>query len=103
VWQVPLRLAWSSTIHKSQGQSISKVDISLDSKVFECGQAYVAVSRVRSLSGLRFSSFEPSVIRSDPCVLDFYKYPYSGQRVAVLDAARRRMGAEPAAKRARSF
>ena len=104
VWQVPLRLAWSSTIHKSQGQSISKVDISLDSKVFECGQAYVAVSRVRSLQGLRFSAFEPSVIRSDPCVLDFYKYPFSTQRAAVLDAARRRMlgsvlGNEP--KRAR--
>lgn len=84
VWQVPLKLAWSSTIHKSQGMSISRVDICLDRKVFEEGQAYVAVSRARSLAGLRFSAFEPSVIRSNPDVLAFYAYPYSTLRLGIL-------------------
>jgi ATP-dependent DNA helicase PIF1 len=88
VWQVPLKLAWSSTIHKSQGMSISRVDICLDRKVFEEGQAYVAVSRARSLGGLRFSAFEPSVIRSNPEVLAFYAYPYSTLRLSVLESAR---------------
>lgn len=101
VWQVPLKLAWASTIHKSQGMSISRVDISLDRKVFEEGQAYVAVSRVRSLQGLRFSAFEPSVIRANADVQAFYAYPFSLQRESVLEAARKRMGCESETKRAR--
>lgn len=102
VWQVPLKLAWASTIHKSQGMSISRVDVALDSKVFEEGQAYVAVSRVRSLQGLRFSAFEPSVIRANADVLAFYAYPFSLQRESVLEAARKRMGCESSeSKRAR--
>lgn len=104
VWNVPLRLAWSSTVHKSQGLSLNKTDICLDSSVFEEGQAYVAVSRVRTLEGLRFSAFDPRVIRANPDVLQFYSYNYDIQRAAVLEAVRARLLGESKAlplKRAR--
>lgn len=90
-WQIPLKLAWSTTIHKSQGMSLSYVDINLDSSVFEEGQAYVAISRVRSLEGLRFSCFSENVIRANPHVISFYNYPFSTQREAVLEMARKRL------------
>merc|ERR1712034_36950 len=59
------------SIHKSQGMSIEKVDLSLG-KVFTYGQAYVALSRVTSLEGLRLASFSGSVVRAHPKVIRFY-------------------------------
>jgi len=71
--QLPLRLSWAITIHRSQGMSLDFADVDLGRDVFAPGQGYVALSRVRTLDGLRLSRFEPSGIRADPEVVEWYR------------------------------
>jgi len=72
VTQIPLIYAWAVTIHKAQGATLDAADIDAGGDIFECGQTYVALSRVRSLSGLFLSSFDVSKIRLNRKVLEFY-------------------------------
>ena len=73
VGQVPLCLAWALTIHKIQGATLSMADIDVGTQIFECGQTYVALSRVQSLEGLYLSAYNPSRIRINLIVEEFYK------------------------------
>lgn len=72
---IPLKLAWATTIHKSQGLSLDCVEILLDMTIFAEGQAYVAVSRARTLEGLSFKAFRKEAIRSSSLVQEFYSTP----------------------------
>jgi ATP-dependent DNA helicase PIF1 len=71
-WHMPLKLAWATTVHKSQGQSLDCVRANLDSTIFEDGQAYVAVSRARTLEGLTLTAFDPKSVRANEAVKQFY-------------------------------
>ena len=72
VSQVPLILAWALTIHKSQGATLDAAEIDVGSGIFECGQTYVALSRVKNLDGLYLTSFDASKIRINRKVKEFY-------------------------------
>jgi len=72
VSQVPLILAWALTIHKAQGATLDIAEVDAGSGIFECGQTYVALSRVKSLEGLYLSSFDAKRIRINKKVQDFY-------------------------------
>ena len=73
VSQLPLILAWALTIHKSQGATLDVAEVDAGSNIFECGQTYVALSRVKSLEGLYLSSFDASKIKINRKVQEFYK------------------------------
>jgi ATP-dependent exoDNAse (exonuclease V) alpha subunit len=62
VWQIPLRLAWAITIHKSQGMSLDAAEIDLG-KSFDFGMGYVALSRVRRLSSIRLLGINENALR----------------------------------------
>jgi ATP-dependent DNA helicase PIF1 len=71
--QIPLRLSWSITSHKVQGSSLDCALVDLGTSNFEFGQAYVSLSRVRSIDALYVHDFNPTVFRAHPKVVEFYK------------------------------
>ena len=72
IGQIPLCLAWALTIHKIQGATLSIAEMDLGNSVFEYGQTYVALSRIKSLEGLYLSAFQPKRIKANPLVKEFY-------------------------------
>lgn len=69
--QIPLALSYAMSIHKSQGQTLSRVRVDLG-RVFEKGQAYVALSRATSLEGLEILNFQPGRVTAHPKVLEWW-------------------------------
>lgn len=70
--QIPLRLAWAITAHKSQGMTLDKVRVYL-AKSFEYGQAYVALSRARTVEGLFIADGSRASIKAHPKAVEFYQ------------------------------
>lgn len=70
--QIPLRLAWAITIHKSQGMSLDHAEIDL-SQAFIQGMGYVALSRVRTLAGIKLMGLNRMALEVNPAITEFDK------------------------------
>nr|POE85068.1 atp-dependent dna helicase pif1 [Quercus suber] len=92
--QVPLILAWALSIHKAQGQTLERVKVDLG-KVFEKGQAYVALSRATSMAGLQVLNFDPRKVNAHDRVRNFYA------NLSKVENLEKAMADDPALKKAR--
>lgn len=84
--QVPLKLAWAITVHKSQGMTLDAAEMDL-SDAFEPGMGYVALSRVRSLSGLNLLGLNETALSVHPKILDRDNAFQSQSKVATQHLA----------------
>lgn len=71
--QIPLKLAYAITIHKAQGATLDCALVDVGPATFEYGQAYVALSRARSLDALYIHDIDPGAFRAHPTVKAFYE------------------------------
>ncbi|PCD30849.1 hypothetical protein AU210_010520 [Fusarium oxysporum f. sp. radicis-cucumerinum] len=99
--QLPLILAWALSIHKAQGQTLERVKVNLG-RVFEKGQAYVALSRATTQDGLQVLGFQKSKVMAHPRVIDFYNKLYSAEEAlgkpkaqSITSFVSNRVGAAP--------
>lgn len=74
--QIPLILAWALSIHKAQGQTLERVKVDLG-RIFEKGQAYVALSRATCQEGLQILRFDPKKVMAHEKVRSFYESLYN--------------------------
>jgi ATP-dependent DNA helicase PIF1 len=69
---MPIKLAYALTIHKSQGMTLDAVVLDLGDSIFEYGQAYTAISRVRNLASIKIVDVKRKSFRTHKDVLEFY-------------------------------
>lgn len=87
-WKIALKLAWATSIHKSQSLTLDAAEIDL-AECFDSGMAYVALSRVTSLETLRISrDFQVSVFKVASDVLKFYETPFGVQKALMESLAK---------------
>lgn len=88
VSQIPLILCYANSIHKMQGASLDVCEMDLGRQIFAEHQTYVALSRVKSLDGVYLTTFDPSRIRVNPKVVQFYqKFIKVSEEDVVLDGS----------------
>jgi ATP-dependent DNA helicase PIF1 len=81
--QLPLGLAWAVTVHKTQGASLDRAVVDLNGTFAE-GQAYVGISRSRTLEGLQIRNFSESSVKTDPLVREFYAVLHDPTRLRAF-------------------
>jgi ATP-dependent exoDNAse (exonuclease V) alpha subunit len=99
VIQLPLRLAWAITIHKSQGMSLDAAEVDL-SKTFTPGMGYVALSRVRSLDGVFLNGMNAMAMKMHPDIFTFdveLQKASAALAVTTFDAPEEELDSEPPA------
>jgi ATP-dependent DNA helicase PIF1 len=70
--QIPLIYSWAVTIHKSQGMTLDSAEVELGAGIFATGQAYVAISRVRTFNALYITKISSDCFRSNPAAVEYY-------------------------------
>lgn len=106
--QIPLRLAWAITVHKSQGMTLDAARVNL-AKAFTYGMGYVALSRVRSLNTLALDGINQMALKVSPVALEIdeslrQKSAKDAKRLAHLrEQAKKRQSARPASNKASSW
>jgi ATP-dependent DNA helicase PIF1 len=71
--QIPLIHSWAITIHKAQGMTLEYLKTDIGSSIFEYGQAYVVLSRIKNIEGLSLINIDYSKIKADPKILKYYE------------------------------
>jgi ATP-dependent DNA helicase PIF1 len=72
-FQIPLILSWAITIHKAQGMTLEFVKTDIGNSIFEYGQVYVVLSRVKNIEGLSLMNIDYSKIKAHPKILKYYE------------------------------
>jgi ATP-dependent DNA helicase PIF1 len=70
--QIPLILSWAITIHKAQGMSLDYVKTDIGNSIFEYGQAYVVLSRIKNIEGLSLMNINYNSIKAHPRIIEYY-------------------------------